>query len=151
MTSKLQFRLISCSSEDPQYPISDLISSFGEWQSSRFCLFPQELIIQFLSPVIVNQIQFLSHQFKIASKIEIFTYMPHFNNENEAGIQFRKMGFLKFDSNEKNRFSSRELKSVFMELPCLYMKMRIFDNHPNKFNVFNQVFQSLIYFYLRYG
>ncbi len=145
MTSKLQFRLVSCTSEDPQNPISDLISSIGEWQSSRFCQYPQELIIQFISPVIVKQIQFLSHQFKIARKIEIFTYLPNFKDLEEDGINFKKMGFLKFDSNEKNRFSSRELKSVFMDLPCLYMKMRMFENYPNKFNIFNQVRKLILF------
>ena len=46
------------------------------WQSLKFCDFPQEIIIQFSSIVNLRQLQFLSHQSKIASRIELFTSLP---------------------------------------------------------------------------
>jgi centrosomal protein CEP104 len=46
------------------------------WQSQRFCLYPQEIILQFPNMVNVKQMQFLMHESKIPSKIEIFAYSP---------------------------------------------------------------------------
>ena len=42
------------------------------WQSGRFCEYPQEIGLVFDGVVNTRQIQFLSHQSKIASKIELF-------------------------------------------------------------------------------
>ena len=48
---RLRFKVISCSSEDPNYP-SDSLNDHGPnskgWQSSRFCEYPQELVLEFL-------------------------------------------------------------------------------------------------------
>jgi len=43
----------------------------GGWQSKKFSSYPQTLIIELLTPFLVTGIEFLSHQFKISSKIEI--------------------------------------------------------------------------------
>ena len=42
------------------------------WQSERFCDYPQHLILQLIDICEIKQIQILSHQSKIASKIEIW-------------------------------------------------------------------------------
>lgn len=141
--SKLKFRLVSCSSQDPQHPISDLVNNLSEtegWQSLRFCDYPQEITLQFLSPVIIRQMQFLSHQYKIASKIEIFTYLPElWDPVSNNNIKFKKLGYLNLDKNETSNYKARELKSIFLEAPCSYLKLIFHKNHSNKFNVFNQV------------
>jgi centrosomal protein CEP104 len=46
------------------------------WQSAKFCEYPQEIIVQFTNIVKLKQIQFLSHQAKIAQKIELYTFVP---------------------------------------------------------------------------
>jgi centrosomal protein CEP104 len=77
---KLDFRIIHCSSEEKEHPSNNLLTSnpkLGGWTSSRFCNYPQELTFQFKKPVIVRQLQLLSHESKISQKIEIFTCLPN--------------------------------------------------------------------------
>ena len=50
----------------------------------------------------------------ISSKIEIFV--------SEDSINFRKLGYLNLDSNEKTNFMARELKSVYLDTQCKYLK-----------------------------
>ena len=76
---KHSFKIIYCSGEDPKYPVTELldptVNSKG-WQSEKFCQYPQEIILQFAGTVYLSQLQFLSHQAKISSKIELFTFNP---------------------------------------------------------------------------
>lgn len=139
--TKLKYRLISCNSQDPQHPSSDLVNNVNEgWQSMRFCDYPQVLTLQFLSPVTIKQIQFFSHQYKIASKIEIWTYLPEiWDPISNNNVKFKKLGFLTLDKNETSNFKARELKSITLDAPCSYLKLLLHKNHPNKSNLFNQV------------
>ena len=61
---KLKYRIIYCSGEEPEYPVTELLdptpNSRG-WQSPKFCEYPQEIIVQFPSVVRLKQLQFLSH------------------------------------------------------------------------------------------
>ena len=97
------------------------------WQSQRFCLYPQELILQFQCPVHINQIKLLAHETKIASKVELFSYMP--GAEDMPGISnlvtpansnqiFNRIGHFSLDNNESSGFQSRELKTVHMGVTC---------------------------------
>lgn len=47
---KFKFRIIYCSSEDQENPVSELldptVNSRG-WMSARYCEYPQEIIVQF--------------------------------------------------------------------------------------------------------
>lgn len=140
--TKFKYRVISYSSQDSQHTVSDLINNVNEgWQSIRFCDYPQELTLQFLSPVIIKQIQFLSHQYKISSKIEIMTYLPEiWDPLSNNNVKFKKLGFLTLDRNEMSNFKARELKTISLEVSCSYIKFLLHKNHSNKFNVFNQVF-----------
>ena len=77
--TKLKFRIVSFSSEDNDFPVTELLKHGPQskgWKSARFQDFPQMIVFQFICPVQIQQLQFLSHQSKISSKIEIFTYMP---------------------------------------------------------------------------
>lgn len=58
---------------------------------------------------------------------------------NPAEIKFKKIGYFYFNSNEKSNFQSRELKTVYLETPCSYVKLVLNKCHVNKLNVFNQV------------
>ena len=56
---KLKFRVVYCSGEDPEYPVTELLENSPQsrgWQSTRFCDFPQEIIIQFSNIVRLRQI-----------------------------------------------------------------------------------------------
>ena len=76
---KIPFRIVQVSSQDEEYSVRELLShtpfSRG-WLSSRFCDYPQQLLIEFPKPIKMREIQFLSHQYSIASKIEIFILPP---------------------------------------------------------------------------
>lgn len=47
---KLKYRIIYCSGEDQDYPVTELLdptSNSRGWQSAKFCEYPQEIIVQF--------------------------------------------------------------------------------------------------------
>lgn len=141
--SKIKFRVISCSGEDPQYPVTELLTQSPQskgWQSPRFCDYPQEITLQFTSPVRIKQLQLLCHQSKIPSKIELFVYLPDMTSPIENNeYRYKKLGYIALETNERSGYQARELKSVFLDNPCLYMKLVFHKCHINKYNLFNQV------------
>jgi centrosomal protein CEP104 len=93
---KLKFRIIYCSGEDPEYPVTELLSNSPQnkgWQSPKFCEYPQEIIVQFSNAARLRQIQFLSHQAKIASKIELFSFVPDGSQALSAQIPLQDIKF----------------------------------------------------------
>ena len=102
------------------------------WLSSRFCNYPQELLIEFQKPIKMREIQFLSHQYSIASKIEIFILPPQ-------SEKFKKIGYLTLDSNERSNFQARELKTVYTDYFCTRVKFNLLRCHQNSHNIYSQV------------
>ncbi|KAJ1396116.1 hypothetical protein B484DRAFT_407424 [Ochromonadaceae sp. CCMP2298] len=136
---KLRYKVVSFSSEDADYPAAQLNTvspSTRGWQSVRFCPYPQELGFEILDGYVqISQIQLLSHQSKISSKVEIFI--------GEGGsyrtATFKRLGYLSLDGNERSNFQARELKTVFIDHAGSYIKLLINENHVNKQNLYNQV------------
>lgn len=132
--------------EDKDYPVSELLqpspNSKG-WKSPRFAGFPQTIVLKFPQPVVLRQIQFLSHQSDIATKVELFVYVPNSpllpSAEQVPTLQFRRIGYLSLDSNERTGFTARELKSVYIQEPAYFLKISLYKCHVNKYNIFNQV------------
>jgi centrosomal protein CEP104 len=92
--------------------------------------------------------QFLSHQCKISSKVEIYAYLPKDANLrtgveialNPSEMKFTKVGYFFFASNETSNFQSRELKTVYLvDINALYIKITLHKCHVNNLNIFNQV------------
>jgi centrosomal protein CEP104 len=142
--SKLKFRIVSCTSEDNDYPAVELMKHGPQckgWQSARFQDFPQVIIFQFICPVHIQQLQFLSHHSKISSKIEIYTYFAEAMSSLPPmdQIKWKRLGYLSLDNNEKSNFQARELKSVFIDTKASYLKIALNKCHINKYNMFNQV------------
>ena len=52
-------------------------------------------------------------------------------------IKYKKLGYLSLDSNERGGYQARELKSVYVDTPCLFMKFVFQKCYVNKFNLFN--------------
>jgi centrosomal protein CEP104 len=149
--NKLNFQILEFTGEDSDYPVSELLIHTAQskgWLSPRFCEYPQELTIQFFAPVRIRHIQFLSHESRISSRIDLFVSLPEFNQplSNTEG-KYNKLGFLTFDSNERSAFQARELKSVYVDTPCLTMKILMHKCHSNKHNMFNQIGLILLNFY----
>ncbi len=68
MPRKIHFQIVSSSSSEEQHPASELNHHgplISGWQSSRFCSYPQELILQFENYVRIRRVQILSHQYLI--------------------------------------------------------------------------------------
>ena len=145
--TKLKFRIVFCTSEEQEFPASELLrhgpNSKG-WSSARFCDYPQELLLQFPTVVRIKQLQFLSHQCKISSKIELYTYTPERMTSLPSipsihDMPFKRLGYMSLDSNEKSGFQARELKSVYLDSMCLFLKITLNKCHTNTANLFNQV------------
>lgn len=71
---RVNFRITQCTTEDPDYPVSQLLVQSPNakgWQSKRFCTYPQTIVYELVQPTIIKQISILSHQSKIATKIVI--------------------------------------------------------------------------------
>jgi hypothetical protein len=54
-------------------------------------------------------------------------------------VPMRRLGFLSLDPNTKTDYKARELKGVFINDVCRYIRVIIKDCHKNQLNVFNQV------------
>ena len=83
----------------------------------------------------MTQLQILSHQSKIATKIEIF--VGRGNDYNTAA--YKRLGYLTLDSNERSSYQARELKTVYIDHMGKFVRLLIHKNFVNKQNLFNQV------------
>lgn len=134
-----RFRVVHSSSEDNGYPSSELNAhnpSTRGWQSVKFCQFPQELGFQLSKgPSQLSQVQILSHQSKIATKVEIFLG----SGKDYHSATFKRLGYLSLDSNERSSYQARELKTVYIDQTGEFIKLLIHKNYVNKQNMFSQV------------
>ena len=142
----LSFRIVETTSEEVDYPSSELLdmsTNSKGWQTKRYVNFPQHIIVQFFNPVKLQALQLLSHQCKIASKVEIFAhYNPNSFDQGGMGLMnlhFRKLGYFLLSPNEQSGFQARELKTVYLNAPCQFLKVVFHHPHANSYNIFNQV------------
>ena len=149
---KVKYRLMESTTEDPELPLYELVrgaESCG-WMSVRFCTYPQEILLQFLTPVNLKQIHILANEKKIPSLIEIYCSYPSdpdgvYKNYKQAS--FEKLGYIRMDTNSKTNYKAREFRKIFVDTKCLYLKLVLQKNYVNKYNVFNQVGLISIDFY----
>ena len=140
---KLGFQIYRCSGEDPEHPARELLLSAAQprgWHSQKMCKYPQELVLRLDRPSRVTQIQILSHEHKIPSKVEIFTGMPQEGLAPEPeNCSMKKLGHLSFDSNERSNHQARELKSVHINTKALLLRFVLQECHMNRLNSYSQV------------
>ena len=143
MPAKLKFRVVQCSSEDPEFPSTELNAHSPHtvgWQSARFCDFPQEIGFQFAGPVHLVQLQVLSHQYKIASKLELFVgTCPDGDKISYQKCKWKRLGYLSLDNNERSSWQARELKSVQLDAYGRFLKIVAHSCHTNKLNMYSQI------------
>ena len=143
--SVLRFRIADVSSEAQEGPASNLLTpdpTKNGWQSQHFCSFPQFIIFQFPSPVHVNSLEFLSHQTMIATRIDIYAANPvdgHQSNFILERLNFKKLGYFLLSPNERSNFQARELKTVYLNTSCSFLKLVLHKAHINAFNTYKQV------------
>ena len=133
--STIGYRVISCSSEDPQHPISAIQSSSIRstgYQSAANPKYPIEFILDLGSVAEIDTIQFVSHQYKIASRLDLYVAL-----EDQ---KFRALGSFQFSDNSFTDFKARELKSATLNgIRAQYIKISIPGCHANGSNVSNQI------------
>ncbi|RNF12207.1 hypothetical protein TraAM80_00489 [Trypanosoma rangeli] len=145
---RLNMCLCHCSSEDADHPARALClqgrNSIG-WQSDKGCVYPQELGFAFEGEVELNFIRVLSHERKIASRIEFFVAEAT-DEEIQRGTvkpysqsSFRRLGYVCFVSNADNTFGARELKTINIRQKCVYVKLLISRPYHSEYNIFHQV------------
>lgn len=117
----------------------------------------------------LTRVQILSHQSKIASKIELYigdgpsyeqvmdgsssfsktrprpapadVRSPFHSSTLGRHIQahFERLGFLSLNSNQRSNYQARELKSVFINCTGRFLRILAHRCYANKYNLFNQV------------
>eukprot|EP00793_Prasinoderma_coloniale_P006729 PRCOL_00001559-RA len=146
--SRLAFRVLSCSGEDPDYPALDLQHhaawhSHCGWQTPRYSSFPQEVVLQLEGASAVSRVQVLSHEFKIARRVELYAGMPPPGappgDLSMSTLEWKRLGYFSFDSNERSRFEARELKSVYLNTTAAALKLVVHAPLTNNLNVYNQI------------
>jgi len=134
----LRFSVVEVSSEDLDYP-ADVLTEQNYpprgWQTQRSAFFPQYIVFRFHGPCLVHQFKLLSHQAKIASKVDVYISKPE---EGCFTPNFQKLGYFPLSNNEGSAFQAREIKIVQIGLPITFIKLVLHQPHPNSLNFFNQ-------------
>lgn len=143
MPSKISFRVAHVSGQDVNYRATEL-NHHGPltkgWQSSRFCMYPQDIVLQLNGRARIKKIQILSHQYLITSKIEIFIGdVAEETQVDIKNVRYIRLGYISLSTNEKTNFRARELKSVQVDATGYFLKLNLHKNYINKHNLYNQV------------
>lgn len=97
------------------------------------------MVLRLDHPARIHQIQLLSHEYKIATKIELFTgLLPPGETSLDRAIM-RRLGHLSFDPNTASGHQARELKSVHVNVDAAILRVVVHKCHVNKLNIYNQV------------
>jgi hypothetical protein len=56
-----------------------------------------------------------------------------------GAMNYKKLGHFSVDDNLKTSHQAREMKTVYAEATCQYLKICFLKNHQNDKNMFNQV------------
>ena len=54
-------------------------------------------------------------------------------------LEWKRLGYFSFDSNERSRFEARELKSVYLNTTAAALKLVVHAPLTNNLNVYNQI------------
>eukprot|EP00047_Mylnosiga_fluctuans_P017700 m.63777 g.63777 ORF g.63777 m.63777 type:complete len:1027 (+) comp7215_c0_seq3:64-3144(+) len=142
MPVKVPFRVIYCSGSDDEHDASALEThapTVKGWQTAKYCFWPQEIILRLERVTRVRKVQILSHQYKIATRIELFYANPQAGQPVPQTEAYARLGHISLSDNVANDFKTRELKSVHIDSLALLLRLVIHKNHVNSHNLYNQV------------
>lgn len=133
--TSLGYQIISCSSEDSTHPISSIINSSINstgWQTSPNPRYPVEFVVDLTTVVELETLQFVSHQFKIANRVDLYVA--------KSDKDFKALGSFNFSNNAHSNYTSRELKSATLNgIKAQFIKIVIPGCHANPNNPTNQI------------
>jgi len=136
---QIKFRIAFSTGSDPEFPAEELNIHSPQtkgWQSPPFCPYPQEIGLALIPGLVqLSQLQILSHESKIATKIDVYVG----TGDSYESCDFKRLGHLSLDENERSEFAARELKSVFVGKQGQFLKLCIHKCHLNRHNIYNQV------------
>ncbi|XP_067873622.1 centrosomal protein of 104 kDa isoform X2 [Heterodontus francisci] len=143
MPHKIGFVAISSSGHEDGYNSNELMvhaPTVNGWRSPRFCLYPQEIVLQMVERCRIRKLQLLAHQYLISTKIEFYISdsLPDHLGSHDVD-RFRRLGYVSLSDNQKTGFKARELKSVHVDAIGQYLKLTFHKNHVNRYNLYNQV------------
>lgn len=143
MPKKVPFKVVHASGADDGHSAKELeihSPTTKGWQTSRFCIYPQEIVLMLRDPMRIRKLQVLAHQFLIPTKIEVFIgNVPDMQAPSLLTCKFRRLGYVSLVDNQNTNFKARELKSVHLDAHGQFVKLLVHKNHVNKYNLFNQV------------
>ncbi|XP_072334603.1 centrosomal protein of 104 kDa-like isoform X2 [Scyliorhinus torazame] len=143
MPHKIGFVTVSSSGHEDGYNSNELMvhaPTVNGWRSPRFCLYPQEIVLQMVERCRIRKLQLLAHQYLISTKIEFYisdSLPDHLGSHHVE--RFRRLGYVSLSDNQKTGFKARELKSVHVDAIGQYLKLTFHKNHVNRYNLYNQV------------
>ena len=70
---------------------------------------------------------------QIASKVEL-----HVGTQHGEAVSWKRLGSFSFDSNERSKLQSRELKSVTVSVQALFLRIVLARCHMNSQNIYKQ-------------
>ncbi|RHY18501.1 hypothetical protein DYB25_006292 [Aphanomyces astaci] len=97
----------------------------------RNCEYPQELVLELEGTCRLTQIQVLSHQSHIATKVELYLSLDN--------ATYNRLGFLSLKSNKESQYTARELKTVHINSTARFVKFKLHQCYINDKNVYSQV------------
>ena len=138
--AQLNFSVVYATSQSDQTPASNLVNASpysAGWTSLPNAPMPQEIVVDFGSTVVITQLQFVSHQNKIASEIIISTAR---DSSNWRVANFQDIGEFQFSDNRQNDYKAREIRTANVpNVKARFLKLTFTKVHANKLNKKNQV------------
>ncbi|KEG07509.1 hypothetical protein DQ04_09581010 [Trypanosoma grayi] len=163
MEQLLPYEVVYRTSEDEGFPITELghgpaspvtgppaaaavalLRYSKGWQSARNGKMPQTIVLRFPGNVELTQMRILSHEYKIASLVEVRLFaLKRTDTETDPpsfrAVRFTKLGAVAFNSNEHSNFRFKERKTVHLQAEAYFVKLLFNAPHRNAQNRFNQV------------
>eukprot|EP00668_Euglena_longa_P032224 GGOE01041524.1.p1 GENE.GGOE01041524.1~~GGOE01041524.1.p1 ORF type:complete len:857 (-),score=246.28 GGOE01041524.1:242-2812(-) len=146
--SRLLFQVCHCWSEEDGFPGTELMFHTAVtkgWHSARFTKFPVEVGLQFEGLVSIKSLHFLCHEFMVPTRVDVMVCEPDETQLATAMFPtyekapWQRLGHFFFGSNEDKQFKARELKTVHINVPTVFVRLLLDKCHLNPYNFYNQV------------
>ena len=144
---KLKYKILAISSTESDSDSSSIsslrpqpiINFENPWSSNRFCAYPQKIILKFETPVNLNQIYLISHEKRISQKITFSIFCPQLDDPDFSKVVLNEIGYVNLNQNMASNYQVRELKKIFLNVKCLFLRMELDQNYINDYNPYHQV------------